>query len=215
MDETVIKHSNLLTGYYEELNFPKQRNSVERDTTTRCKHENDNLTCLYTRINKVPQKKSKYIHGNKIKRKSKTKDFGLKPNNVNVESFGKLNQKYVVTSKHVNNRDEMYNDYVNVEQGTSKDTTVCSNDVKLVVSKAIQQNVGPNKANSGYTSDTGLPLLDKFYTYDKHNSSIASIETDNLKEGLKSIDNPVFEVILVRIMYYSNPSPTVMEKLPR
>ena len=88
----------------------------------------------------------------------------------------------------------MYDDFVNVEQGPSKHTTDCSNDVNMSASKSTQKNIGPNKANSGYTSDTGLYVLD---THNEHNSSIASIKTDNLREGLKSIDNPIFEVVFV------------------
>ena len=64
---------------------------MEKDTNTTCRLEDYNINYLYARITKVPQMKRKYIHGNKIKRNSTTKDLGLKPNNVNIERFSELN----------------------------------------------------------------------------------------------------------------------------
>ena len=204
MDGSSIKHSKTHPGYYEELDFVKQRNNLEKVHTSKSKinynqvgqHENNKVDYLYAKINKLPQKKkSKNTHGNNVQTDSKDKDLALKLNNV--EALGKLNKKFAIKSKHTTSSDEMNNDCINVEQGTSKDKTVCSDNAKLGVSKSTNQTIATNKAICGYTSDAGLPLLYNLYTCGEHNSSIAFIETDNLREGLKSIDNPIFEVFLL------------------
>ena len=68
---------------------------------------------------------------------------------------------------------------------------------------------GPSNANSDscrtYSSgnESELPLLDKLYQHDnRRDSSVAaSMEKRNLREELKSIDNPIFEVNWAKVNY--------------
>ena len=87
----------------------------------------------------------------------------------------------------------MFTDHADVEQYTSKSVVTCSwhaKPYKFEPSKAHSDSCGTFSGGN----ESEFSFLDKFHQHDTYNSSIASIETDNLREGLKSIDNPIFEV---------------------
>ena len=86
-----------------------------------------------------------------------------------------------------------------VKQYTSKDPVTCSYCVQPdgfefpIALSGSYRDISNRK-------ESAFSLLNNIYPFDTHNSSSASIETDNLREGLKSIDNPIFEVKM-QILY--------------
>ena len=83
-------------------------------------------------------------------------------------------------------------------QYTSKSGATCSwhaKPYKFEPSKAISDSC--RTFSSGNKSES--PFLDKHYQHNTYDSSMASMETDNLREGLKIIVNPIFEVKSVTV----------------